>query len=191
MRVWDAETKWQWPNLPYLLRYHGEERVERYGGIDPGKLVDNDFAAVLIRKFDADGHEESPASLNMPLVSAEWNGEMGTETDIHTVVHTATSETFIVDVGGSDEHSRGMLKLWLIYADFLGSRPPSSWPKEPEWAGGILAYCEIGWEKLPRDSCRGTVRFKAPPTATGFDWKEWCNDVDSPGKSRLKEEVPK
>ena len=27
----------------------GKERVDRYGGVDPGKGIDNDFAAVLIR----------------------------------------------------------------------------------------------------------------------------------------------
>ena len=34
VRVWDAEEKWLWPNLPYLLRLPGQERVERYGGMD-------------------------------------------------------------------------------------------------------------------------------------------------------------
>ena len=37
VRVWDADHRWLWPNLPYLLRLHGIERVERYGGIDPGE----------------------------------------------------------------------------------------------------------------------------------------------------------
>ncbi len=49
VRVWDAKHQWLWPNLPYLLRLPGQERVERYGGMDPSKHVDNDFAAVLIR----------------------------------------------------------------------------------------------------------------------------------------------
>ena len=49
VRVWDTSHQWLWPNLAYLLRLHGLERVERYGGVDPGKGVDNDFAAVLIR----------------------------------------------------------------------------------------------------------------------------------------------
>ena len=55
VRVWDKDNRWLWPNLPYLLRLHGTERVERYGGVDPGKGVDNDFAAVLMRKYDESG----------------------------------------------------------------------------------------------------------------------------------------
>ena len=187
VRVWDSEQKWQWPNLPYLLRRHGEERVERYGGIDPGKFVDNDFAAVLIRKFDAEGKVESQDTLSTPLVSAEWRGNGEPDADIHTLVHVATSDTFVVHVGGSDEHAMGMLKLWLIYADFLGSRPPSSWPKEREWAGGILAYCEIVWGKMPGESCLGTVRFMTPSAATGFEWAKWSNDPSAPAQSRLSD----
>ncbi|MEZ6035776.1 MAG: hypothetical protein R3C17_21975 [Planctomycetaceae bacterium] len=190
VRVWDSEQKWQWPNLPYLLRRHGEERVERYGGIDPGKLVDNDFAAVLVRKFDADGKIESQDTVSTPLVSAEWLGTGEPDTDIHSLVHIAKSDTFVVHIGGSDEHANGRLKLWLIYADFLGSRPPSSWPKEREWAGGILAYCEIDWDKLSGEPCHGTVRFMTPPASTGFEWQKWSNDLSAPAQSRLRD-VPK
>jgi len=190
VRVWDSEMKWQWPNLPYLLRRHGEERVERYGGIDPGKFVDNDFAAVLVRKFDAEGKVESQETLTAPLVSAEWRGNAQPETDIYTLVHVATSDIFSVQVGDDDEHTTGMLKLWLIYADFLDSRPPSSWPEEREWDGGILAYCEIVWDKLPGESCHGTVRFRTPPTATGFEWAKWSTDPTAPAGSRLSD-MPK
>lgn len=189
VRVWDSEQKWQWPNLPFLLRRHGQERVERYGGIDPGKLVDNDFAAVLIRKFDADSKVESQDTEATPLVSAEWQGgEPGT--DIHSLVHIAKSETFVVHIARGDKQAFGTLKLWLIYADFLGSRPPRSWPKEREWAGGILTYCEIDWRKLSGEPCRGTVSFKTPPASTGFEWQNWSNDPIAPARSRLSD-VPK
>ena len=49
VRVWDDDRKWLWPNLPYLLRAFGVEREQRYGGVDPGKGVDNDFAAVVVK----------------------------------------------------------------------------------------------------------------------------------------------
>ena len=51
VRVWDARNQWLWPNLAYLLKLSGLERVERYGGVDPEKGVDNDFSALLIRKI--------------------------------------------------------------------------------------------------------------------------------------------
>ena len=51
VRVGDADRRWLWPNLPYVLRLHGIERVERYGGVDPGKGVDDDFAANFLKLF--------------------------------------------------------------------------------------------------------------------------------------------
>jgi len=82
VRVWDADEKWLWPNLPYLLRLPGQERIERYGGTDPGKHVDNDFAAVLIRKYDAHGKAEAFETKDAPLVAVHsgigkisWNFE--------------------------------------------------------------------------------------------------------------------
>lgn len=187
VRIWDSNSLWQWPNLPFLLRRHGQERVERYGGVDPVKLVDNDFAAVLIRSFDAEGKNETSGTYDFPLVSAEWRGDVDGEHDIHTLVHVARSDRFTVHVGAADEHTSGLLKLWLIYADFLGSRPPAQWPKEPEWAGGILTYCEIHWEKPPGELCHGTVVFQTPSAATGFDWEQWSNDPLAPAESRLSD----
>ena len=29
VRVWDVDQRWLWPNLAYLLRLHGKERVDR------------------------------------------------------------------------------------------------------------------------------------------------------------------
>lgn len=128
VRVWDEEKKWLWPNLPYLLRLPGRERVERYGGMDPGKHVDNDFAAVLIRKYDAAGKTESPQTKNSPLVSAQWHPQPMTDTDGNTVVHVAKSDTFVLHLAEENQPARGRLKVWLIYADFFGSSPPRTWP---------------------------------------------------------------
>lgn len=185
VRVWDADSQWQWPNLPFLLTRHGIERIERYGGVDPGKLVDNDFAAVLIRKYDKSGHSEQIDSQTSPMVSAKWLSDRQEKTDIHSIVHVARSETFRIHIGSNEKHTTGKLKLWLIYADFLNTRPPDTWPEEGEWAGGILAYCEIAWDKKPNEPSRGTVQFLTPPTGTGFNWIEWSLDKTPPAESRL------
>ncbi len=58
VRVWDGDHTWLYPNLAYLFNLHGTDRVGRYGGWDPGKQVDNDFGAVLIRLFGPDGETE-------------------------------------------------------------------------------------------------------------------------------------
>lgn len=174
VRVWDADEKWLWPNLPYLLRLPGQERVERYGGTDPGKHVDNDFAAVLIREYDAHGQAEALETKDAPLVSAEWHAEGMSKTDLQTIVHIAKSDPFLLHLGGDNRLARGQVRVWLIYADFLGARPPRTWPKEREWAGGILAYFEIDWERLLGHGCRVVVRQKRPEEGTRFKWAEWA-----------------
>ncbi len=184
VRVWDAETKWLWPNLPYLLRLPGKERIQRYGGLDPGKNVDNDFAAVVIRKYDADGLVESAATKVAPVVSAEWHAVGAKATDLYSVVHTAKSDDFVLHLGEKNKPARGRLKVWLIYADFLGARPPRTWPKEREWAGGILAYFEIDWETTPGRGCYGVVRPKRPEESTRFNWAKWV--VRTPGSDESK-----
>lgn len=181
VRVWDADAKWLWPNLPYLLRLPGQERIERYGGTDPGKHVDNDFAAVVIRKYDAHGKAEALETKDAPLVSAEWHAEGTAKTDLQTVVHVAKSDLFSLHLGADNRPARGQVKVWLIYADFLGSRPPRTWPKEREWAGGILAYFEIDWETLPGHGCRGIVRQKTPTEGTRFKWAQWA-----PGTAQVR-----
>ena len=173
VRVWDKDETWLWPNLPYLLRLPGQERVERYGGMDPGKHVDNDFAAVLIRKYDASGTVESSETKDTPLVSAEWHTVDAAKTDLHTVVHVAQSDEFLVHVGDAKGPARGQFKVWLIYADFLHATAPPTWPHTREWAGGILAYVEIDWEVSPEDGCRGVLRHRRPPAATRFNWSDW------------------
>ena len=88
-------------------------------------------------------------------------------------MHTAKSDEFLVHLGGETGAARGQVKVWLIYADFLWSRPPRTWPKAKESAGGILAYFEIDWEKSPDRPCRGAVRQRRPQEGTGFDWAKW------------------
>jgi len=180
VRVWDSDEQWLWPNLPYLLRLPGRQRVERYGGMDPGKHVDNDFAAVLIRQYDAAGRVESSATKDAPLVSAEWRTvDAPDDADLHRIIHTAKSDEFVVHLAEKNDTARGRLAVWLIYADFLGARAPRTWPKQGEWAGGILACFEIDWDVSPDGGCRGAVRQKRPEQSTGFDWAEWV--VRTPG----------
>jgi hypothetical protein len=187
VRVWDAKHAWLWPNLTYLLRLPGRERVERYGGMDPGKGVDNDFAAVLVRKYDAAGRVESPETKDKPLVSAEWRPLGVAKSDGHTIVHAAKSDEFLLHLGGETGPAGGQLKVWVIYADFLWARPPRTWPKAKEFAGGILAFFEIDWATSPGHPCQGAVRQKRPPASTGFDWAKWV--VRKPGSDRSEASV--
>ncbi len=193
VRVWDADHHWLWPNLAYLLRLHGKERVDRYGGVDPGKGVDNDFAAVLIRKYDANGERESDDTRNAPLVSAEWNAVGALTLGRQTLVHTAQSDPFTLHVGMPDEESSGRAGVWLIYADFLGASPPTGWPKEPEYAGGILAFFEVRWAKSAARRPEIRVHQMAPPRATGFDWERWTRltlaSPDTHGTAKLSDRV--
>ena len=174
VRVWDRDEQWLWPNLPYLLRAHGEERVKRYGGVDPGKGVDNDFAAILIRTL------KEP--LSQPLVSAEWYGKGANIVDGQSIVHTARSDEFTIRLDDTNREARsGRLGIWLIYADFLGASVPKAWPKKPEYAGGILAYFELNWQRSVQGGLKFKIEHLKPPSDTGFDWAGW-----STGSSRLK-----
>ena len=51
VRTWDRDQKWLRPNLPFLLRANGIQRHQRYSGFDPGKGVDNDFAAIVVKSW--------------------------------------------------------------------------------------------------------------------------------------------
>jgi hypothetical protein len=173
VRVWDTERRWLWPNLPYLLRLPGRERIERYGGVDPGKGVDNDFAAVLIRKYDARGQNENEETMKAPMVSAEWYPVGVTASDKQTIVHTAQSDEFTLHVGRPGAERRGQAGIWLIYADFMGAQSPASWPKAPEFAGGILVFFQADWASKAEGGCEIRMRQMAPKRATGFDWERW------------------
>ena len=175
VRVWDADHRWLWPNLTYLLRVYGAQRVGRYGGWDPGKQVDNDFAAVLIRLYDDAGTQESLVTKTDPLVSAEWHAEGATNAGPHTVVHRARSDEFTVHLGDRRHSQSGQLRIWLIYADFLGAPVPARWPKQPEFNGGILAFFQLDWTHSPGQPGQIRLSRKVPPESTRFDWKEWLN----------------
>lgn len=183
LRVWDVDEKGLWPNLPYLLRAHGKARFERYGGIDPGTGEDNDFAALLIRSFDATGTVESADTRDFPLVSAEWYPVDVGDVDRQTIVHTARSDEFTLPTGNG-ESSQGRFGVWLIYADFMGAPVPSTWPKKLEWGGGVLAYFEIDWSVEAGGECELSVEQKTPLSDTGFDWESWIGPRDGDERER-------
>ena len=195
VRIWDEDREWLWPNLPCLLRAHGKDRIERYGGIDPSKGVDNDFAAVFIRPIHHgvtdSGEDESQAkapadsSVVESLVSAEWYELKPGRADRESVVHVARSNDFqILFKGGSDQAMKGSLGVWLIYADFLNAQMPENWPDDGEWAGGILAYFEVNWRRTNGEPPSVDIEQKTPPFGTGFDWEEWSTG-DTPLSKRL------
>ena len=113
---------------------HGIDREQRYGGIDPGKGVDNDFASVVLISLDGNQDE-------LPLVTANWYPPLGEKVDTFTIVHKAISGDLRWLVPQNEHY--GKQGVWLIYADFLEFFPPDNWPKEPEYDGGILAYLRI------------------------------------------------
>ena len=169
VRVWDDDHKWLWPNLPYLLRAYGIERQQRYGGVDPSKGVDNDFAAVVVKPVGSN-------EVNPDLITAEWYGPAGGNVDKRSVVNVAFSEDLQLSIpaaSGSSQQS-GIVGVWLVYADFLESRAPVSWPDAPEFNGGALAYFSIHWN-LADDGSITIVKVlnEPPPTATGVDWPTW------------------
>ena len=163
VRVWDSSTKWLWPNLPFLLRAHGIERQERYGGVDPGKDVDNDFAAVVLKPIDVQSDEELPVE-----VSVEWHGPRSAPVNKRSIVHRALSDDLQVAVG-----SRSKFAVWIIYADFLESAAPRGWPDEQEFDGGILAYFTINIDTAENGSSVIDAAFEKPTHSTGVDWEQW------------------
>ena len=184
LRVWDPRREWLWPNLAYLFRLHGRDRHERYGGWDPGKKVDNDFGAVLIRKYGAAG----TASPDSPLVSANWQTPGARETNKYTVVHFVKSDDLTVHLAGEGGPSRGVLGVWFVYGDFMKAPVPKGWPKAKEFAGGTVAYFHVAWERRPGKPLGLRITRKVPPP-TGFDWRKWVgrkSEAAKPvGKSKL------
>ena len=88
-----------------------------------------------------------------------------------------------------DDQQNGCYRVWLIYADFLGAKPPSTWPKRLEYRGGILAFFNIHWTLKQGNEYYIQIRHSTPPKSTGFNWKKWVessgNDSMKKGPSRL------
>ena len=165
-------SEWLWPNLAYLFRLHGTDRVERYGGWDKGHKVDNDFGGVLIRKLDA----STP-----PLVSAAWRPVGARDASRSDVVHSAESGTFTLRPDDPAKPCSGRARVWFIYGDFMTWRAPWKYaagpmknrPLKKEHAGGIIAQFRIDWTYTPDWKFEFTVTQETPQEDTGFDWIKW------------------
>lgn len=178
VRVWDEDEKWLYPNLAFLFTLHGVDREERYGGWDPGKHVDNDFGAVLIRKYDAAGEKEQADTATGPLVSADWHTVGANGAVKRTIAHLAESDVFTVHLAEAEPPYEGRIKVWFVYGDFLGHRVPQSWPKEPEFNGGSIAMFHVDWQYQPGTSFQPVLTQHTPPEHTGFDWREWIGRTE-------------
>jgi len=173
LRFWDQEHKWLWPNLAFLFKLHGVDRQDRYGGWDPGHKVDNDFAAVLIRKYDAAGSQEHPDTRARPLVSAGWRSVDAENAGRHTVAHVAACEEFTVHLADGRGPHAGRVKVWLIYADFMRRPVPATWPQEPEFDGAAIGFFHIDWRWQPGGPLVAAITQHRPPGHTDFGWREW------------------
>ncbi|MCX7010693.1 MAG: hypothetical protein NTY53_26185 [Kiritimatiellaeota bacterium] len=153
--------------------------------------MDNDFAAVLMRKFDATGQNESATTKDAPLVGAEWYPVDATDVDKQSIAHIAQSDEFTLQLGRPEVNGQGRATIWLIYADFLGAPVPKSWPVTPEYAGGILACFEMRWDLSEKRGNEISVRQIVPTHSTGFDWAKWARHTrslkDSKSTAKLSE----
>lgn len=178
LRVWDERRQWLWPNLAYLFKLHGRDRDQRYGGWDPGHKVDNDFGAVLIRKYDAAGVSEHADTKDAgPLVSANWHTPGVKNAGKHTVVHLVKSDDFTVQLADKAGPAEGVLKVWFVYGDFMGAPVPKSWPRQKEYDGGTIAFFRVRWEYDHGQPLKLTITQEAP-VPTGFNWPYWVGRED-------------
>ena len=189
VRVWDTGRRWLYPNLSFLFKLHGVDRLDRYGGWDKGHAVDNDFGAVLIRSFDSTGRTESASTADKPLVSAAWHAGTDSESTRRTVVHRADSDTFVVHLLDVPPPCRGQVKVWFVYGDFMNHPVPDTWPAEPDSDGGSLAYFQIDWQCEPGAPIDLQIA-QQTPEATRFDWRRWVGRSDEEtmptGRARLE-----
>ena len=174
-----AGRQWLWPNLAYLFRARGYDRIDRYGGWDKGHSNDNDFGGVLIRKLNDSGSAHSAP----PLVSADWRSVAAKDTMHTDVVHAAESDTFTLHPDTSVRAEAGTAKLWFVYGDFMTWRPPWKYAAGPmkrrllkkEYDGGIIAQFKITWRRCPRRPFKFTITQEIPTDDTHFNWRKWIN----------------
>ena len=163
--------QWLWPNLAYLFKARGADRIERYGGWDRKHKNDNDFGGILIRKLTT---VDSP-----PLVSADWHAPDAPHTSRFDIVHTAQSDTFTLH----PENPSGSARLWFIYGDFMTWRPPWKYaagpmknrPLKKEYSGGIIAQFRIDWRYTPSSPFEFKVTQETPSDDTHFPWRKWIS----------------
>ena len=198
LRVWDKDRKWLWPNVSYLLTAYGVERVERYGGVDPERNFDNDFAGVVVRSYDDQGNELDE-TLDRPLLTARWKPGSADPSiknpSKRSLAHSAKSDVLQISLSDSNlatnnnsqsAAASGEIRVWLIYADFMFAEPPASWPKKNEFSGGILNYFSINWKQVGDKIEIQSVTSEVPPEDTRVDWQTWSESGKPP---RLKSDT--
>jgi hypothetical protein len=115
--------------------------------------------------------------------------------DKRSIVHAAQSDEFELYLGNAAINRTGSAAIWLIYADFMGAKVPDVWPKEPEFAGGILGYFELQWDLVAANGPGFTLHQLAPKRSTGFDWATWTKTTlaaaNSQTTARLSNRPPK
>jgi RHS repeat-associated protein len=178
---WDSDHKWKWPNLAALLSAKGITDVTRYGGPDPGKdNVDNDFSAVVIRKYtsSASGDVEVDTVGN-PLISADWIPEGEGNLTLASISHVAKiREKLVIHPDETKQPCKGSIKVWMTYADFMQSQTDilkNKWPLE--FNGTVVAHIKISWnwEKGKEFSpVFETVTTAPPPTGVTY-WRYWMD----------------
>lgn len=178
LRVWDERREWLWPNVAYLFKLDGRDRDQRYGGWDSGHNADNDFGAVLIRKYDAAGAGEHPDTKDAgPLVSANWHTPGVKDAGKHTVVHFIKSDDFTIHLPDKAGAAKGVLKVWFVYGDFMRAPVPKGWPRQKEFDGAAIAFFRVAWGYQPGRPLDLAITHKTPEP-TGFDWPYWVGRED-------------
>ncbi len=164
----DQTGVWFYPNLSEVLSATGP----RYGGYDPYKEVDNDFAAILIHHYGADGTLRTSAS--NPLISAKWHSVDVTNAGSYDNSHVAGSEQFLL----TPNKCGGYYVIAMMYADMMGfGSGPRCGPtaKDSNAAGQYLVVVKMEYEKNPTvDGYNIKIKdISVPDEFLSFDWDVW------------------
>lgn len=162
--AWESDSegnRWLWPDLAKLL--NGD-----YGGFDPVKRVDNDYAIVIVRHYDAEGNE-----VGQPQASRRWHtiGNPSGE-----VSHVAGVEEFCIWPPCST--TAGRVQVWVVMCDTWGEPlypgSPLEGPEDAygERGGSTIAYSELHYRRDPRNGLKWSISSRTsgiPPTMYDYD----------------------
>ncbi len=138
---------------------------------------DNDFGAVLIRLYEADGKQECSETRSTPLVSAAWHSDDARGASRYAIVHRVRSDDFTIELPANTQQTWLRAKVWLIYGDFFGQPRPHAWPVESGEVGGALAFFTIDWVYQVGKQRRPVVQ-QQRPEPTRFDWTAWIDRAE-------------
>ena len=216
----DRGDEWVWPNLPLLLNAHGgseevdpddRKRVKRspgrYGGWFPKTKTDDDFMAVVIRKYHNYSsrqhkgtyteHEDTVGQ--QAVISANWHGT--DDGNPYAVVHAAVSDAFHLHLTENAVNGKkpcfGRAKIWVVYLDMEKDalyRDKGGRRLVEGAAGGSVAYFEVNWKYPSGKHFDAYVQWVPPPSKnqdiglTGMNWAKWVGryKISSPVKAKAK-----